>query len=502
VRVLRPFLGAALLGVVAGLVPGCTVGPNFRPSRAPDVTSYDANEVSLPQAGDLDPQQRLVIGAEIVKRWWELLQSPPLNDIIVLALSGSPPLAGAIATLAQAQEAVVQAKAAYYPQLDLGANASRQHVVKLGSSSVGSGLNISNNGNGSSFATNIFSFGPLLTYSPDFFGHTRRTVEQQIALADNERYQLAAAYLSLTAGTVAQAVTIASILAQIKAAEEIVAVDVHNLELVRIEFEAGSIARTDVLTAESQLAGDETLLPPLRQQLSVARHALSVLVGVTPAQWSPPDFELDTLTLPIDLPVTVPSQLIHDRPDILAAEGQLHAASAAIGIATAQLYPSVNVSASTMFQAVASNGPFSPGILLSLAGGITQPLFHGDALLSQRRAAIDAFEVQFNSYRQVVLVAFGQIADTLRALEHDAELLEAQRRAVTTSEASLALSQEAYAAGRGSLLQVLDSQRLFSQAVLGYARAKGQRYLDTVQLFQAMGGASLDWLAQTAASSR
>ena len=486
---------------MVGLLPGCTVGPNFKPPRAPDVTGYERESVSLPPAGDLDPQQRFVVGAEIAQRWWELLHSPPLNDIIVLALSGSPPLAGAIATLAQAREAVIQAKAAYYPQLDLGANASRQHVVKLGPSFVGSSFN-GNSSNGSSLATNIFSFGPLMSYSPDFFGHTRRTVEQQVALAENERYQLAAAYLTLTAGTVTQAVTIASIVAQIKAAEEIVAVDVHNLELVRIEFEAGSVARTDVLTAESQLAGDETLLPPLRQQLSVARHALSVLVGATPAQWSPPDFELDALTLPIDLPVTIPSQVIHDRPDILAAEAQLHAASAAIGIATAQLYPSVNVSASWVFQALASGGPFTGNMIMSLASGLTQPLFHGDALQSQRRGAIDAYEVQFESYRQVVLVAFGQIADTLRALEHDAELLEAQRHAVTTSEASLKLSQEAYAAGRGSLLQVLDSQRLFSQAVLGYARAKGQRYLDTVLLFQTMGGASLDWLGQTEIGSR
>src|SRR5215472_6853376 len=183
----------------------------------------------------------------------------------------------------------------------------------------------------------MFSIGPALNYTPDLFGQNRRLVEQDTALAENQSYQLAAAYLTLTSDAVTQAITIASILAQIKAVNDIFAVDNHNLDLVRIAFTAGSVARTDVLSAESQLANDRTLLPPLQQQLSVAQHALSVLVGKAPAEWSPPDFELDTLTLPGELPVTVPSELVRGRPDILAAEAQLHAASAAIGVATAQL---------------------------------------------------------------------------------------------------------------------------------------------------------------------
>jgi len=275
-----------------------------------------------------------------------------------------------------------------------------------------------------------------------------------------------------------------------------VAADEHNLELVRIAYEAGSVARTDVLSAESQLAGDRTLLPPLRQQLSVARHALTVLVGKSPGEWAPPDFVLDTLTLPTDLPVTVPSELVHDRPDILAAEAQLHAANAAIGVATAQLYPTITLSASVALETIATNGTFSgPVIASNLAAGLTAPLFHGGTLLAQRRAAIDAYAAQVGAYRQTVLLAFGQVADVLQALQHDAELLGAENTAVTTSDASLRLAQDAYAAGRGSLLQVLDAQRLYAQALLGYAHAKGQRYLDTILLFEAMGGTWRHWVA-------
>jgi NodT family efflux transporter outer membrane factor (OMF) lipoprotein len=341
----------------------------------------------------------------------------------------------------------------------------------------------------------MFSFGPLLTYSPDLFGRSQRFVEQQAALAETQRYQLAAAYLALTAGAVTQAITIASALAQLKAIEDIVAIDEHNLELVRLEFEAGSVARTDLLSAESQLATDRTLLPPLQQQLSAARHALSVLVGRTPAQWSSPDFELDALTLPVELPVTLPSDLVHERPDILAAEAQLHAASAAIGLATAQLYPTITLSASWTLQTATAGALFDTSTFLSnVIAGLATPLFHGGALEAQRRAAIDAFAAQLGDYRQTVLLAFGQVADMLRALEHDADLLSAEGAALTTSAASLKLAQDAYAAGRGTLLQVLDAERLYGQALLGYAKAKGQRYLDTVLLFEALGGAAREWL--------
>jgi len=471
--------------LLAGLISGCAVGPDFARPAAPDLTGYEAEPVSLPAPGDPDPAQRFAGGA-VARRWWELFQSPALDEVLTLAVADSPTLVSARATLAQAEEVVVATRAAYYPQVDLATTGNWQFSRSL--SSTGRGSSGSN-----SLVTSMFTIGPALTYTPDLFGHTRRLVEQQSAQAENQARQLAAAYLTLTADTVTRAVTIASTSAQIKAVNDVIAADEHNLELVRIAFTAGSVARTDVLSAESQLAGDRTLLPPLLQQLSVARHALSVLVGKTPAEWSPPDFELETLTLPDELPVTVPSELVRRRPDILAAEAQLHAASAAIGVATAQLYPSVTISPSWVLQAV--GGPVAaPSILGSIAGDIVAPIFHGGALKAQQRAARDAYESELGVYHQTLLVAFGQVADILRALQHDAELLGSETAAVTASKASLELAQDAYAAGRGSLVQVLDAQRLYAQALVGYARAKGQRYLDTVLLFEAMGGDSRAWV--------
>jgi len=466
--------------LLAGLISGCAVGPDFARPAAPDLTGYEAEPVSLPAPGDPDPAQRFAGGA-VARRWWELFQSPALDEVLTLAVADSPTLVSARATLAQAEEVVVATRAAYYPQVDLATTGNWQFSRSL--SSTGRGSSGSN-----SLVTSMFTIGPALTYTPDLFGHTRRLVEQQSAQAENQARQLAAAYLTLTADTVTRAVTIASTSAQIKAVNDVIAADEHNLELVRIAFTAGSVARTDVLSAESQLAGDRTLLPPLLQQLSVARHALSVLVGKTPAEWSPPDFELETLTLPDELPVTVPSELVRRRPDILAAEAQLHAASAAIGVATAQLYPSVTISPSWVLQAV--GGP----VAAPIAGDIVAPIFHGGALKAQQRAARDAYESELGVYHQTLLVAFGQVADILRALQHDAELLGSETAAVTASKASLELAQDAYAAGRGSLVQVLDAQRLYAQALVGYARAKGQRYLDTVLLFEAMGGDSRAWV--------
>ncbi|HXW22474.1 MAG TPA: efflux transporter outer membrane subunit, partial [Rhodomicrobium sp.] len=343
----------------------------------------------------------------------------------------------------------------------------------------------------------------LVSYAPDVFGGTRRLVEQESALAEFQHLELAAAYLSLTGNAVTQAINIAAAREQIAAAQEILSVDERNLDLVRVSFEAGKSAQTDVLSAQSQLDGDQTLLPPLRQQLSAARHALAVLAGKAPAEWSPPDFDFTNLELPLDLPVRLPSALVRERPDILAAEAQLHAASAAIGIATAQLYPNINLSASWTQESASMGTLFdSSNGLWSLVSSLTAPIFHGGTLEAQRQEAIDAFAAQLGTYRETVLQAFGQVADVLRALQHDAELLAAQQRALETAQASLSLAQDSFAAGQASFLQVLDAQRLYQQARLGYAKAKGQRYLDTAQLFEAMGGAWQDWKDPAMGSGR
>lgn len=471
--------------IVAGTfatLGACAVGPDFsRPTPPSPAAGYAPSPIVLPTAGPADAQQQLVPGNRVVAQWWTLFRSKALDDTLAQAIAGSPTLDTARATLAQAQQAIVVVRGTLYPQANLGASATRERVSTALFDRAGHTVG------------NVFSIGPSVSYGPDIFGGVRRQIEQQTALAEFQRYQLAAAYLSLTGNAVTQMINIASAREQIKAVDDIVAADENNLELVRIEREIGKAATTDVLTAQSQLAADRALLPPLEQQLSAAGDALTILVGKTPAEWIPPVLDLDALSLPTELPVSLPSMLIHDRPDILAAEAQLHAASAAIGVATAQLYPNITLTGSWTQTGESTGGLFnSSNGLWSVAAGLTAPLFHGGSLDAQRREAVDAFTAQLGTYRQTVLQAFGQTADVLQALQHDAQAVDAQRAALEAAQASLGLSQDSYKAGQASFLQVLEAQRLFGQARLGYAQARSQRYLDTAQLFEVMGGAWAD----------
>ena len=478
----------AVMGVV--WLTGCAVGPDFTRPEAPSNQGYTAASVELPSAGESDVRQALAPGKSVVAKWWALFESPALDEVLTTAIAGSPTLEAANATLAQSEQLVFAAQGALYPQVDLNASAARQTATVL--SSVGAPHLIAN----------VYNVGPGASFNPDLFGGNRRAVEQQTALAGYQRYQLAAAYLTLSGNAVIQAIDIAAAREQIRAVAEIVAIDRRNLELVQIAEEAGKEAHVDVLNAQSQLASDEALLPPIRQQLSVAHHALSVLAGKSPHDWTPPDFDFSVLKLPTEIPVSLPSSLVRERPDILASEEQLHAASAAIGVAAARLYPNITLSASWTEQSASLGQLFSgPSGLWSIVAELAAPIFHGGTLEAQRQAAVDAYTAQLAVYRATVLAAFGQVADTLRALEHDSEALAAQRTALDTAQASLELTQESYVEGQASFLQLLQAQRLFQQARLGYAKAQGQRYLDTAQLFVAMGGASKSWLEQNAAST-
>ena len=463
----------------AVLMTGCVVGPTYVQPPPPAGDRYIPASPPTDQAA---PQQHLTFGAPVEDRWWQGFGSDALNSVVDRAIGASPTLDSARATLAEARETLVAARGAYYPQLDASASATRQ---KRPASQAG--------GTRTAQATaNVYSVGPLVTFPLDIFGGVRRNVEERSALVDVQRYQYGAAYLSLTGNVVIQAIDIASAAEQLAAVSEIVTIDSRNLELAKLSAAAGKAAQLDVLSATSQLASDRTLLPPLHQQQDLAIDALSVLAGTSPAQWTPPDFDFRGLALPQTLPVRLPSELVHRRPDILAAEAQLHATNAAIGVAAAQLYPSVTLDGSWTRESTHSGIPLldSSANLWAVAANLTAPLFHGGALRAQRRAAIDAYAAQLGTYRQTVLQAFGQVADTLHALDHDAETLEAERGALDATQASLHLTQQAYEAGQASLLQVLDSQRLYQQARLGYARALGQRYLDTVQLYVALGGSA------------
>jgi NodT family efflux transporter outer membrane factor (OMF) lipoprotein len=422
------------------------------------------------------------MGQKIVGDWWGLFRSPEIDAVVRQAIADSPTLARSKAVLAQARNTVAATAGVLYPQVNLNAGITREKPSAAPLGFKSSAFPLPQN-------FNLYSVGPTVSYSLDLFGGNRRSVEQSEAQAEYASYLLDAAYLSLTGNTVAAAIEFASVQAQLRAVDDIVTVDRQNLDLVQKERAAGMVADPDVVSAAAQLATDETLTPPLRQQLSVARHALAVLVGKAPGDWSPPSFELAHITLPSELPVSLPAELVRQRPDILAAEAQLHSASAAIGVATAQLYPNITLSASGGQEALSPSALFNPASLVwSIAAGLTQPIFDGGIREADRRVALDGFKIAAADYQQTVLVSFGQVADVLQALSHDTELLAAERRALDTASASLDLQRKSYAGGSTGILNVLDAERQFQQARLGYVRADAQRYQDTVQLLVAMGG--------------
>jgi NodT family efflux transporter outer membrane factor (OMF) lipoprotein len=487
-----PRSGVLALAGLTALLLGCTVGPDFTPPPAPDTKSYTEDGTpKLALADAKDTQQHFAMGRKISGDWWELFHSQKLNDVLQLALANNLNLVAAKATLAQAGQAARQAGGALYPQVDLAASASRQRVNLL---PVGENVK--------GPITNLFSIGPTVSYALDIFGANKRTVEKQEALAMYQEWQLDGAYLTLTGNAVAQAIAIASARAQIKAVQSIIADDERNLKLVQSELAAGEATQIDVQSAASQLAADRTLLPPLRQQVSVARHALSVLAGRAPGDWSPPDFDIGEFALPQELPVSLPSELVRQRPDILGAEAQLHAASAAVGVAEAAKYPNITLSAGISQNSLSIGNLFNPtGTVFSLGGQLLAPIFHGGALEAQKQGAVEAFNAALATYQQTVLSSFGQVADVMEALAHDAELLEAERRALQSAESSLQLTRTTYSFGNVGVLQVLDAQRLYEQARLGYVRAQIQRYQDTVLLLTAMGGGWWDWKDRTGPAS-
>ncbi|MDR3492415.1 MAG: efflux transporter outer membrane subunit [Gammaproteobacteria bacterium] len=468
-----------LILVLALSLGACAVGPDFTRPASPTVQDY--LKTKMPKtivAGHNETKQHLSVGKTVSNEWWELFHSRQLDDVVTLALDNNQTLAASVATLAAAQDAIRIASGALFPQVDANAGFQRQNSLGGGGSNSGSNP-----------ISNLYSVGATVSYVPDVFGLTRRTIEQQTALAENQLYQLGAAYLTITGNVVTQAITVATLRGQLAAVKSIVASDKQNYTLVKEKMEAGKVARIDLLTAESQLANDLTQLPPLRQKISVAEHAISVLVSKSPGEWSPPNFDLAKMRLPPNLPVSLPSALVHQRPDILAAEAQLHADSAAIGIATAQMYPTITLSGAGTFESAVAGGLFAHSNLLwSVAAGLTTPIFHGGSLIAQRDQAVNTFKAAAATYQQTVITAFGQVADTLRALKNDADFLKAQKEALDTAQESLRLQRFSYSEGKSDLLLLLNAERNYHLALQGFVQAQGQRYLDTAQLFLAMGG--------------
>lgn len=461
----------------AAALAGCAVGPDFKRPDPPHAQQYVAQK-ALADTSPAD-RQELLLGESPANEWWHFFGSDALDQIVARALASNRRLTAQQWSLAQSQELVNAKSGGRWPQIDATAGVGRQ---KYGSQFLGPLPKPP--------PFTYFSVGATVSYSLDFAGNLTRTIEQQRALAEYQQHQVEAAQLAVTGNAVNQALEVASLRAQIGTVEALLDRDRENLQLVQLAFDAGSVSRLDVVSAQSQLASDTTLLPPLRQQLAQARHALALTLGVAPADASLPDLDLAQLTLPAQLPVSLPSELARRRPDILSAESQLHAATAAVGVATSNLYPRINLTGSTGQQSITTGQLFDASSnVWSIASGLVAPIFDGGTLRAEKRAAVDAMRASAATYEQTVLTAFSQVADSLEALDNGAEQLRAQANAEAAARDTVAMTRQSYNEGNVGVLQVLDAERRYQQARLGYVRAQAQRYVDTAQLMLALGGA-------------
>jgi NodT family efflux transporter outer membrane factor (OMF) lipoprotein len=472
----RPYLAI----LAAASLGGCTLGPNFVPPDAHTVQSFSG-------AGDapMPPDQQLAPGKPADAAWWKQFQSPALDSLIAQAAAGSRDVTAAKARLAQAQEQIIAAKAAFLPQLSLAGEIGEQDYT----------LGLQNEQSPLTSVLPPFTFyavQPTASFPLDIFGGTRRAVERTKALADYETYQLKAVYLTLYANIAADAFRNAGARAQIANLQDVIAGDQRNVTLVQTEVDAGSGTRTQLLSVQSQLSEDRTLIPDFAQEEALSRHALAVLTGQAVGNWTMPALALDDFTLPREIPTGLPSELIHQRPDILAAEAQLHMASAAIGIATANLYPQLTLSATLTRDALSPDSLFTttPN-LWTVAAEVTGPLFDGGKLSAERRSAVQAYQAALADYEKTVLAAFGQVADDLQALANDADRVAAEKAAAQTSSDALDLARQSFAAGNSGVLDVIDAERRYAEARLGASRAQEARLQHTVQLFVALGGVDI-----------
>ncbi len=475
-------LRRAAIAATGALLAACAVGPDY---RAPDDLSASAyTEKPLPlqtvaapvRGGDA---QRFEPGAEISAEWWKLFGSPALDSLMQTALAGHPTLDAAQAALRQAQENLNAQYAVLYPSVDAGLSARRQRI---------SGATF---GNPSIPPTvfNLYNASVNVSYAIDVAGGARRELEALEAGIDFQRFQVEAAYLSLTANIATTAFREASLREQIRATREILALQERGLQLVEKQFAIGAVSRADVLAQRAPLAATRASVPPLEKALAQTRNLLAVLVGRFPGQAGLPELDLAALRLPQELPVSLPSDLVRQRPDIRAAETILHQTNARIGVAQAQMFPQLTLSGSYGRAAIGAGNLFDPGTQIwNIAAGLLQPIFHAGQLQARKRGAIAAYDQAFAQYRLTVLGAFQNVADALHALEFDAATLKAQAEAEAAARESLEVTQKQFEFGSTSYLALLLAQRQYEQARIGLVQAQAARYADTAALFQALGG--------------
>jgi NodT family efflux transporter outer membrane factor (OMF) lipoprotein len=470
---------AALGGLSLALLAGCTVGPHYRAPQPPTVTTYDAqpqapSTVSSPGPGGA--AQQFKASSEIPAQWWALYHSPELDHMVREALDNSPTLAQAIAKLKQAQEeSNARTGATKYPTVSGSISAQREQVdlatfgVPFPSPPPFSLLNGS----------------VAVSYALDLFGANRRLIEGLNAQVAYQNWQLEGARLMLAGNVVSAGIRQAQLRSQIELTRQMLALQEQSLAIAEKRYQAGGASEYDVDSQRSLVAQTRATLPSMEQQLDVTDHQLAVLMGKTPAEVQVETIRLDSLTLPQDLPVSLPSSLVRQRPDIRAAESLMHQASANVGVATANLYPQIVLSASTGL--IGTN--FANGSdVWNVGASLAQPIFNGGALRAEKRKAVAAYEEAGSVYQQTVLQAFREVADSLRAIDHDAQALQSQTEAASQAESAYQIASQRYAAGGISQVALLDAQRQQLQTALNRVVYQGSRYSDSVTLFQALGG--------------
>lgn len=469
------------LALLATLLGGCAVGPDFTTPEAPAATkaeTYTPTPVvaqTVTAAGPAGTAQVLAMGQNIPAQWWTLFHSEPLDQLIQTALLNSPTLSGAQAALRQAQETLTaQTGALQYPNVGLQLGAERERNVITP---------------GRVLDYNLYNANVSVSYAFDVFGGNRRALEALAAGVDYQRFQVEAAYLTLVSNVVTTAIREASLRAQLQAVRDVLVLQQKQLSVVDVQFNAGAVARSVVLTQRTQVAQTRATIPPLEKSLAQTRHQLSVYVGRLPSEPGLPEFQLASLQLPAQLPVTLPSSLVRQRPDIRASEALLHQASAQVGVATAAQYPQLSLSAAYGTGASRVQDLFTgPTTLWNIGAGLTQPLFNAGALSARKRAAIAVYDQAQAQYRSTVLGAFQNVADALRAIESDAQALQTQAEAEALASEALGLANGQYRLGALSFLQLLDAQRTYEQTHISVVQAQAARYADTAALFQALGG--------------
>ena len=463
---------------LAALALSCAVGPNFHRPPPPAVGRYTGGAGVRGTIAASGAAQVVRPGAELQAAWWQLFHSRELEALVAQALAHNPDLAAARASLRRSRYALEAGYGVFWPQVDASAGANRERF---------SGRQFGIQSPPSEFS--LYTVQGTISYPLDVFGGERRTVEGLRAQVDEQCFSLAAAHLTVTGNVVDTAIAIAAYHAEIATTLELLANLRAQVSIAETQARAGTGTYVNALALRGQLATEAATLPPLRERLDQAQDLLATLAGNAPAAQPSSEIDLAALVLPHDLPVTLPSQLVRRRPDILVAEAALHAASAQIGVATAAMFPRITLGGSTGFTGTTLSNLFTPASWLwNFGANLTAPLFHGGTLNAQRKEAIAAYDQALASYRRVVLAALADVANALWALQHDAEALDAEDHAVSTWQEARKLAEASFTGGTVDSTQVLIIEASYLQARLGYIQVQAQRLQDTVALFVALGG--------------